>query len=1486
MTDTIRTVRKSGNPPLPRTADLEGAFEGVPVGLYRTRPDGTIVDANPTLVRMLGFPSRAALLAINAGDLHVHPQDRQHTLDHLARSGSLQDSELELRRADGRTIWVTEYARAVLDAQGRVAFVEGALIDISERRAVESALQRREAILEAVAVAAEQFLQCSPWTACIDLVLERIGRATGVSRAYLFAFHNDRGGQPVASQRYEWADEGISPQIEQPGLRNLSRRQGGFARWAGLLEHCQVVAGHVREFSAEEQLMLEGQEILSLLLVPVFVRNESWGFLGFDECRIERQWSEGEIQALRTAAGALGAAILRQEGDDEFRRLKDFHEGIVQRVAEGIVIQDPLGVVTFCNPAAAEMMGYAPEELVGMHWTGFIPEEQRERVHQAEARRARGESDRYEIDVRRKDGSCFCALVSGSPRYEEGSYLGTMAVFTDISQQRRGQETIREAERKYRRLVEQSPAVVYMDAIDDASSTLYMSPQITELVGYTPEEWIDDSSLWLHLVHPDDRLRVSQANQQTNDTGDPFVLEYRMFGRDGRLVWVRDEAILVRDESDTPRFWQGVMIDITHRKVAEEALRETNEALSALIESSPLAIVSLDLRGRVMLWNPAAERLFGWQREEVIGRRDPLVSPGREGTFAEIIQSVSRGEAVMGAEVPCRTRDGRLVPVSLSSAPLHDAEGTVIGVMEVMEDVTERQVAEQRLARHAMEMAALYETALEVTAQLSPGALLEAIIERATRLLGAAMGAIYLLQSDGQSLELVVSHHLPDGLVGTVLRPGEGLSGRVAESGEPLMVQDYSTWPGRSPHFEQAGFGRVLAVPLKYAGRVLGVLNVTDTERKGGFSEDQIRLAGLLADQAAVAIENARLFEAERQRSTELARSQALVGGLAQVAARIERSRNTDEALSGLSSEFHKLGLEFWLGLLDPADGALVVRYTSPDDETGTPDEPTLGSLWRGDRIPPGGLSVCHDLLELRQPVLVDTRGLARELLLLHLTPEAAENLLHRLDLQPQSSTLCLPLQTGEGIAGALFISGAELRPEDMPQYAIFGAQVAAMLEKSRLLDEASRRAAYLETITNVASSLRAASRSREMLPLILEQVQTLFQAEGSAISLRDAASHGSRIEFSGGKWKGSTGRLVTDGEGLIGRVATSGKPLLTDNASEETASPASAVIGSLRCIACVPLTVEQETIGCLMLGRGTPFQPEEVRLLTALAEIAGNAIHRAGVMETLEQRVSERTRELGDANERLTELDRLKNEFVSNVSHELRTPITNIILYLDLLENPSREERRLQYMNVLKQEAERLGHLIEDLLTISRMERGALPIDVQPHPLDALLAAVVSAHAARGGARGVSLHHELNPECPVALVSREQIGQVFNNLLANAIAYSPAGTLVDVRSQVRQMAGQAMVGIRFHNAGPPIPAEDLPHIFERFYRGQTARLSGESGTGLGLAICQEIVARHGGWFEVESDETQGTAFTVWLPAAETGRASPSPHPTNPPAAP
>jgi diguanylate cyclase (GGDEF)-like protein/PAS domain S-box-containing protein len=129
---------------------------------------------------------------------------------------------------------------------------------------------------------------------------------------------------------------------------------------------------------------------------------------------------------------------------------------------------------------------------------------------------------------------------------------------------------LEEAEAKYRLLVEQIPVVTYVDAVDRNSSTLYMSPQVEDVVGYTPDEWTSDPELWAKLLHPDDRERVLAENARTNASGEAFKEEYRIFHRDGRVVWVRDEAALITDEAGRPRFWQGVMVDITERKRAEE----------------------------------------------------------------------------------------------------------------------------------------------------------------------------------------------------------------------------------------------------------------------------------------------------------------------------------------------------------------------------------------------------------------------------------------------------------------------------------------------------------------------------------------------------------------------------------------------------------------------------------------------------------------------------------------------------------------------------------------------------------------------------------------------------------------------------------------------------------------------------------------------------------------------------------------------------
>lgn len=143
------------------------------------------------------------------------------------------------------------------------------------------------------------------------------------------------------------------------------------------------------------------------------------------------------------------------------------------------------------------------------------------------------------------------------------------AIAEDVQRRRRvsAEEIIGD---RYRSIVQHIPAVTYIDALDDSASTLYISPQVEDLLGYTPHEWMGDGDLWLRIVHPDDRARAAAANQRHNETGETFSLDYRVYRKDGRIVWIHDEARMIRDERGAPTFSLGVMIDISEIKRSDE----------------------------------------------------------------------------------------------------------------------------------------------------------------------------------------------------------------------------------------------------------------------------------------------------------------------------------------------------------------------------------------------------------------------------------------------------------------------------------------------------------------------------------------------------------------------------------------------------------------------------------------------------------------------------------------------------------------------------------------------------------------------------------------------------------------------------------------------------------------------------------------------------------------------------------------------------
>jgi signal transduction histidine kinase len=351
-------------------------------------------------------------------------------------------------------------------------------------------------------------------------------------------------------------------------------------------------------------------------------------------------------------------------------------------------------------------------------------------------------------------------------------------------------------------------------------------------------------------------------------------------------------------------------------------------------------------------------------------------------------------------------------------------------------------------------------------------------------------------------------------------------------------------------------------------------------------------------------------------------------------------------------------------------------------------------------------------------------------------------------------------------------------------------------------------------------------------------------------------------------------GLRIAIGQGITGHVAATGQmhitPELAQDPAVDLSEPISAAfLQGVRSNIAVPLRSIDGVVGVMQLGARHPhaFTPTEIHLLTAIAEIAANALQRAGLLETLEQRVSERTQALAQANERLQELDRLKDQFISNVSHELRTPLTNIKLHLSLLDKRGMDALD-RYLPTLQRETERLRRLIEDLLDLSRLEAQIMRPRREQQSLDGLIAEVTALHITRAEARGLVLEH--NPaEVPLQMdVDRAQMLQVLTNLVGNAVAYTPAGGRVSVSSAYEQRDEQPGVVVRVHNTGAAIPADDLPHLFQRFFRGRTGLESGEAGTGLGLSICKEIVEQHGGSIAVHSAEAEGTAFTVWLPLA------------------
>jgi PAS domain S-box-containing protein len=274
------------------------------------------------------------------------------------------------------------------------------------------------------------------------------------------------------------------------------------------------------------------------------------------------------------------------------------------------------------------------------------------------------------------------------------------------------------SEGRFRRLVEQIPAVTYVQEpveSDNPKAITYISPQYEAMLGYPADAEIIDEEHWLRKIHPDDRERVLAEERRTDETGEPYKVEYRLIARDGRVVWVRDEATLVRDEDGRPLYWLGVQYDVTEQKRTEVEFRRSEERFRATFEQAAVGILQVGLDGGWLRFNDKFCDIVGYEREE-LGAASvfSLISP------EDFDRDFERGVSMLAGELRHYTEEklivgkgGRRVWINLTVSLVHDERDEPRYFIAVVEDIGKRKRAEEALGQSE----ALYRTVVEQAAE-------------------------------------------------------------------------------------------------------------------------------------------------------------------------------------------------------------------------------------------------------------------------------------------------------------------------------------------------------------------------------------------------------------------------------------------------------------------------------------------------------------------------------------------------------------------------------------------------------------------------------------------------------------------------------------------------------------------------------------------------------------------------------------------------
>jgi diguanylate cyclase (GGDEF)-like protein/PAS domain S-box-containing protein len=396
---------------------------------------------------------------------------------------------------------------------------------------------------------------------------------------------------------------------------------------------------------------------------------------------------------------------------------------VVENSSEIVTIIDPEGTLRYASSAWDRVLGYDPEKMAGTNVLNYVhPDDLPHVLEEIEKALSEGvTTSKAEYRLRHADGSWRWVESVGAYMLHDPEVEAIVVSSRDVTERKEAEERLQEAEKRYRTLVERIPAITYIQVIgsngDRHSESVYVSPQVVDVVGYTPEECTSTPDLWVKILHPEDREPVLAEDKRTNETGEPFVMEYRQFAKDGRLVWLRDEATLVRDEEGLPLYWLGVQMDITERKLTEKALRESEQRFRSSFQDAAIGMALVATDGRWLQVNDALCQIVGYSEEELLEKTfQDITHPDDLQADLDLVRRTLSGE-IQTYQIEKRYlhKEGHVVWILLSASLVHNEEGEPLYFVSQIQDISGRKEAEERLQEAEERYRTLVETIPAVT---------------------------------------------------------------------------------------------------------------------------------------------------------------------------------------------------------------------------------------------------------------------------------------------------------------------------------------------------------------------------------------------------------------------------------------------------------------------------------------------------------------------------------------------------------------------------------------------------------------------------------------------------------------------------------------------------------------------------------------------------------------------------------------------------